>query len=220
MTANVLSRERWEKAVADYDLPHLRLRIVARLINESGAAAVVDLGCAKGTLKGLLGKTVSYTGCDFVAPEPAADFRFFQCDFNRERLPSELAGNQLFVCSGLLEYIENTPAFLSQISLLLPAGGKLLVSYFNMNHISRIWRRVTGRTVYFHPDWLGRYSLGNLRKILEASGFRIRKIHPVGQAFSHSAPAGMTVEEDDSLLRFRIYSPLLAHQFVLVCEKR
>ncbi len=220
MTANVSSHERWKEAVANYDLPHLRLRIVARLVNESGAATVVDLGCAKGTLRGLLGETVKYTGCDFVAPEPRADFRFFLCDFNKERLPSELAGNQLFVCSGLLEYIENTPAFLSQIYLLLPAGGKLVASYFNMNHIARTWRKITGRSVYFHPDWRGRYSLRSLEQVLEASGFRIKKIHPVGQAFSHSAPVGMTVKDDDSLIRFSFYSALLAHQFVFVCEKR
>ena len=103
---NVKAKERWEKDIDKYDLEHLRLRQIGKLINEINPSSYVDLGCGKGKL-GTLTPNAEYVGCDFAMSEGNHNFKFFYCDFNNEQLPAQIYGHPLFACSGLLEYIEN-----------------------------------------------------------------------------------------------------------------
>ena len=74
-----------------------------------------------------------------MAPPVRPPFPFYQCDFNREALPADLQELEMIICSGLLEYIEDLPKFVGQLRSRLNVGGHLIATYFNMNHVSRVW---------------------------------------------------------------------------------
>lgn len=216
--AGMKAGERWSKDVAHYDVPHLRLRTVAHLINELKPKTLVDLGCAKGTLRSLI-PSAQYTGCDFIAPRDEHDFRFFRCDFNRETTPDAIRNSEMVVASGLLEYIEDLPAFISEIRDMLIGRGMFIATYFNANHFSRRLRKIGGKKLHHHPDWTRIYPLDELRQIISERGFQINKIVPLNHSLSVARPVGETVNEEVQIDRFHLYSPLFAHQFILVCEK-
>jgi SAM-dependent methyltransferase len=211
-------KDRWSKDVANYDLPHHRLRTIARLINDLKPHSLVDLGCAKGTLRNFIDSGI-YAGCDFIEPQGTNDFRFIRCDFNREKLPNEIKGVEMIVASGLLEYIDDLPAFLSQLNDLLSEKGSFIATYFNMNHFSRLWKTKMGMQVRIHPDWKGMHSLSELKTMLTENGFRIKTIVPLSHSISASKPASGTLDEEVKIDSFHFYSALFAHQFIFVCEK-
>ncbi len=215
---NKIAQLRWEKDIENYDLPHLRLRQVAELVKKINPASYTDLGCAKGTLR-LLTPGIKYTGCDFAVPEGQMDFDFINCDFNREKLPGKINGELLITCSGLLEYIENIDAFLKNIHLILAENGNIIVSYFNMNHLSRIFEMASGKSFPVHPDWRGFYSPNDFMQKLAEAGFSIQKIIPVSHGFKNSAAVSATINVQLTLPEFRFYSKLLAHQLIYICKK-
>ncbi|MFN5183924.1 MAG: class I SAM-dependent methyltransferase [Bacteroidota bacterium] len=220
MKQNQEAIKRWETDVTNYNKFHLRIRIIAKIINSLDYVQVVDLGCATGTLRKLLKKQISYIGVDFIEPKNETDFIFYKCDFNSQSLPFEIQGVKLVVCSGLLEYVEDVDSFLKNIRLLLGNNGKLIVSYFNFNHISRRVKKITYKNLYFHPDWRGHYSLNDLKKIIFNSGFEIENILPMGNSFFHSTSVSSTITDDDSLKSINIFSSLTAHQFIFILKSR
>jgi polysaccharide pyruvyl transferase WcaK-like protein len=212
------TEQRWSQSVARYGRPHLRLRQVAALVNEIKPKRMLDVGCATGHLR-LLCPGVEYTGCDFIAPAPPIDFSFHQCNFNREPLPVGLNDFDVVVCSGVLEYIENAPAFLASLGSTLTAKGHLIITYFNMNHISRILTLIAGRSFPVHPDWRGLYSPREVRKVIEKSGFKIVKSVATNHALRAAANVEETVSAPLTLSRTHWGSRLLAHQFLFVAMK-
>jgi len=176
---------------------------------------MLDVGCATGHLR-LLCPGVEYTGCDFIAPAPPVGFEFYQCNFNREPLPAGLSDFEVVVCSGLLEYMENAAAFLASLRSTLAADGHLIITYFNMNHISRILTLIAGRSFPVHPDWRGLYSPREVRKIIEKSGFKIGKSIATNHALGTAASVEETVSAPLTLGRAHWGSSLFAHQFIFV----
>jgi polysaccharide pyruvyl transferase WcaK-like protein len=209
----------WPALVTKYDVPHLRLRQVAALVQELRPERLVDLGCATGHLRQLC-PGVEYIGCDFVAPAQPVSFPFYRCDFNRQDLPADLQELELVVCSGLLEYIEDLPAFLKRVGSRLKSEGVLIATYFNMNHISRIWTLLCGRSFPVRPDWRGLYSPRDVAAIIEHAGFHmVQKV-----AMNHSFKAPSAVDETTALPltlpRGRFWSPLLSHQLLFVARRQ
>jgi len=217
-TTGLTTEQRWSQSVERYGRPHLRLRQVAALVNELEPRRMLDVGCATGHLR-ILCPGVEYTGCDFIAPAPPVGFSFHKCNFNREPLPAGLNDFDVVVCSGILEYIENAPAFLASLRSTLTAEGHLVITYFNMNHISRIWTLITGRSFPVHPDWRGFYSPREVRKVIEKSGFQIVKSVATSHALGTAASVEETVSAPLTLGRTHWASRLLAHQFVFVAMK-
>jgi polysaccharide pyruvyl transferase WcaK-like protein len=209
------TEQRWAQSVERYGRPHLRLRQVAALVNELAPKRMLDIGCATGHLR-MLCPGVEYTGCDFIAPAPPVGFSFYQCNFNREPLPSRLKDFDIAVCSGILEYMEDAPAFLASLRSTLVADGHLVITYFNMNHISRIWTLLAGRSLPIHPDWRGLYSPRDVRKLIEKSGFQIVKSVATGHALGTAASVEQTVSSPMTLGRTHWASRLFAHQFIFV----
>jgi colanic acid/amylovoran biosynthesis protein len=212
------TEQRWSKSVERYGRPHLRLRQVAALVNQLAPKRMLDIGCATGHLR-MLCPGVEYTGCDFIAPAPPADFSFYRCNFNREPLPGGLRAFDVVVCSGILEYMENAPAFLASLRSTLTAEGHLIITYFNMNHVSRIWTLIAGRSFPVHPDWRGLYSPREVRKLIETSGFQIVKSIATSHALGTAASVEETVSSPLALRRTNWGSGLLAHQFIFVAVK-
>jgi len=207
----------WTSTVPKYGIPHLRLRQVAELTRQLKPRQIVDLGCATGYLRNLCPE-VRYVGCDFVAPARPPDFPFYQCDFNRQALPADLQDLELVVCCGLLEYIDDLGGFLAQIRSRLASCGHLVATYFNMNHVSRIWTLIRGRSFPVRPDWRGFHSPQDVADLITQSGFRIRRTVAMNHSFRTAAPVDQTMDAALKLPRPRFWSRLLSHQFLFVAE--
>jgi SAM-dependent methyltransferase len=207
----------WTHLTERYDVAHLRLRQVAQLVGQLKPARVVDLGCATGQLRKLC-PGVEYVGCDFVRPAGAIPFPFYQCDFNHEELPADLQELELIVCSGLLEYIEDLPAFLNQLRARLRPDGKLIVTYFNMNHISRIWALIRGRSFPVRADWRGLYSPRDVARLITAAGFELTQALAMNHSLGTAPGVEKTVRTRLTLPRVRPWSGLLSHQFLYVAR--
>jgi colanic acid/amylovoran biosynthesis protein len=207
----------WTHLTEQYDVPHLRLRQVAELVRQIQPASMVDLGCATGHLRSLC-PGIEYVGCDFVRPAGPVPFPFYQCDFNQEELPADLQELEMIVCSGLLEYIEDLPDLLGQLRSRLRPHGNLIVTYFNMNHVSRIWALLRGKSFPVRPDWRGLYSPRDVVELISAAGFKIEQTFAMNHALRSALAVNETVVESLMLPRVRPWSRFLSHQFLYVAK--
>jgi colanic acid/amylovoran biosynthesis protein len=207
----------WTHLTAKYDVAHLRLRQVAQLVRQFKPAQVVDLGCATGHLRNLC-PGIEYVGCDFVRPAGPVSFPFYQCNFNQEELPADLQELEMIVCSGLLEYIEDLSAFLNQLRARLRPDGKLIVTYFNMNHISRIWDLVRGRSFPVRTDWRGLHSPRDVARLITDAGFEITQTLAMNHSLGTATGVEETVNTRLTLPRVRPWSRFLSHQFLYVAR--
>lgn len=210
---------RWSDESRRYDIPHLRLRQVAALVNQYSPRRLLDVGCASGYLQELC-PGAEYYGCDFVTPTQPPPFPFFLCDLNRQPLPRELRDFDAVVCSGILEYVEDVPGFLSQIRERLCRDGVLIATYYNMNHVSRMWAMIRGVTFADHPDWRGFYSLRDMRRFIRDCGFVMDQEIAMNHTWRKSTEVERTVTQQLSLERIHPWSFLLSHQFHFVARPR
>ena len=162
---------RWECEIAQYDVDHLRLRQVAMILKSLSVESVFDIGCGHGHLGSLL-PGVDYSGCDMI-DGAGSSFPFTRCNVNRDGLPQQIRGVSAVSCSGLLEYVDDLPQFLRELRARMRSGSWLVVTYLNMNHLSRIFAMAVGRTFDVHPGWRGFYSPRSLGHLLNASGFKL-----------------------------------------------
>ena len=212
------ARERWTGEHLRYDIPHLRLRQVARLLNASAPKRLLDVGCATGHLRLLL-PGVEYIGCDFAAPAGTLDFEFHQCDLNRERLPVGLGQFDAVACSGMLEYVDDLPALLNDIGRQLRPSGSFVCTYFNDQHVLRRLQRRLGARPYRHPDWQGLLPLDGLRDLLSATGLPVRRCYASTLGVGPAPAVAATVDRSTGLSPLTTWSLPFAHQFVLECAR-
>jgi hypothetical protein len=212
--------QRWTEEVADYDIAHLRLRqvaaLVARALPSSSAGVVLDLGCARATLRGLLPDGVRYVGCDFVSsPEVAGrGFELHRCDVNHEPLPASLPHADVAVCSGLLEYVADIPALLRQVR-----ADVLVASYVNMSHALRVADALRGRTMFHHPDWRGFWSPRDVVGQLAAGGWRVMATYETTRGLRPEPRFADTVARPVRLRRAGPTSRWLAHELLFVARR-
>jgi 2-polyprenyl-3-methyl-5-hydroxy-6-metoxy-1,4-benzoquinol methylase len=164
-------KQRWQRDIHEYDSSHLRLQQVAALAIQSNPASVFDVGCGLGTLRGLL-PGITYGGCDFI-DRTDVDFPFYQCDLNETALPNQVGDYDVVTCSGILEYLDDLPDFLSKLHSKMKPGANLVATYFNMNHASRVIKMLAGHSFGVHPDWRGFYSPAEFLKIVKEANFQI-----------------------------------------------
>jgi hypothetical protein len=215
---NVTAWRRWSRESQEYSLPHLRLRVVAKLVNEMQPRSYADLGCAEGVLSTLT-PGLKYIGIDFVEPNPPPTFEFYQCDFNSQPLPKVLGNVELITCSGILEYIEDLPAFLGGIRDVTRPGTKLILTYVNMNHISRAAALLRNYTFSTHPDWRNFFSPRDLQLELVEAGFDVGRVIPVGVSVSKAPPVKKTVSGTARILPNFKGAYLLAHHFIWILTR-
>jgi hypothetical protein len=206
---------RWECEIAQYDVNHLRLRQVAMILKSLSVESVFDIGCGHGHLGSLL-PGVRYSGCDMI-DGAGTSFPFTPCNVNRDRLPQQIGDASAVSCSGLLEYVDDLSHFLHELRTRTRSGAWLIVTYFNMNHLSRIFTMAVGRTFEAHPGWRGFYSPRSLGHLLKTSGFELETRY-VTRFGMEEPDISETVSEQ---LRLRRYIPggyLLAHQLIYVAR--
>ncbi|HMO27308.1 MAG TPA: class I SAM-dependent methyltransferase [Tepidisphaeraceae bacterium] len=210
--------ERWTQSASRYDRPHLRLRQVATIVNEYAPARLLDVGCSAGHLR-LLCPGIEYHGIDFAAAGAQTEFAFTRCDINREPLPDHLRDLPMIVCCGALEYVERLDRFLPALRERLAPGGRLLATYYNMNHLSRLWAMLRGRSFWVHPDWRGFHSPARVRELIESSGFEVERVQPTWHSAAPSPRIEQTVDLPLIFPRWNPLSALLSHQFIYVARR-
>jgi SAM-dependent methyltransferase len=212
-------QERWMQAVATYDLPHLRLRQIAHLATALQPRRLGDIGCATGQLRKLLPPEMEYVGTVFVVPATPPEFAFWPCNFNREPLPDGIAALDVAVCSGVLEYLDRVPDFLATLHERVVPGGHLVASYFNMNHLSRVWTLLRGDSWPTHADWRGFHSARAIKRFLAKAGWELISMHVNSHGWRTSPAVGATVEAPFTLPAVRPWSPWFAHQWLFVARR-
>lgn len=210
--------QRWELQAPRYAIPHLRLRQIAILVNEVQPHSVFDLGCGLGQLRGLCGE-IKYSGCDFVDIPGRDDFEFSQVDLNHENINFGESCYDVVVCSGIVEYVREPRRLFHSVYKSLRPGGRLVVSYFNFYHFSRVVRKLISTGNYLHPDWKNQYSLHDLEKVVASSGVKIDGRYATRHSIHHAS--GVSAVDMTSVARpvWKAYSKLLSHEFLLVATR-
>ncbi len=163
-------RRVWEKESAHYDVFHRRLRKIVELAEGIGGSRLLDIGCSAGTVGAALSPAWTYHGCDVSESAVRSARRGWLVPADLERgIPLfDEQPYDVIVCSGILEYIERPEAILRELQRRLRPGGHLIVSYFNMRHVSR-----RPGAAYRHPLWRNDFTPAEFRSLLAESGWAI-----------------------------------------------
>jgi SAM-dependent methyltransferase len=163
-------RGAWEKESHHYDVLHRRLRTIVDLAEAAGGRRLLDVGCSAGTIGAALAPTWAYHGCDVSesAVRSAARGWLVAADLERGIPAFDGGAYDVIVCSGILEYLDVPEKTLREIAARIAPNGKLIVSYFNMRHVSR-----RGGNAFRHPLWRNHFTPAEFRGLLQDSGWTI-----------------------------------------------
>ena len=163
-------RRSWEMESHHYDTLHVRLKRIVDLAERAPGSRLLDIGCSAGTLGAALSPRWTYHGCDISASAVASAPRgtCVACDLEAGMPAFDGQLYDVITLSGILEYITDVPKLLAAARARLAPGGRLIVSYFNMQHVARR----TGMP-FRHEHWKNDWSPAAFRELLAAAGFEI-----------------------------------------------
>ncbi|MCY2961315.1 MAG: polysaccharide pyruvyl transferase family protein [Planctomycetota bacterium] len=163
-------RAAWEKESHHYDVLHRRLRTIVDLAEAAGGRRLLDVGCSAGTVGAALSAGWAYHGCDVSESAVRSASRGWLVAADLEKgIPAFDGGAyDVIVCSGILEYLEAPGNTLRELTQRIAPTGKLVVSYFNMRHVSR-----RGGSAFRHPLWRNDYAPAEFRDLLASAGWAI-----------------------------------------------
>lgn len=134
-----------------------RIQLMSRYITSE--SSVLDIGCGQETLKKYLPKNCKYTGCDLI--QRSSDTLVI--NVNTWFILPDIY--KYIFCSGVLEYINNLPRFLTTIRFW---GNEFIFSYACKQ--SSIEERQKS-------DWVNHYTYNELITIFKQYGFLIIDIN-------------------------------------------
>lgn len=163
-------RAAWEKESHHYDVLHRRLRRIVDLAEAIGGRRLLDVGCSAGTIGAALSPGWAYHGCDVSESAVRSATRGWLVAADLEQGVPAFDGGpyDVIVCSGILEYLEEPGKTLRELTRRVAPAGKLVVSYFNMRHVSR-----RGGAAFRHPLWRNDYAPAEFRALLASAGWTI-----------------------------------------------
>ena len=163
-------RAAWEKESHHYDVLHRRLRTIVELAEAAGGQRLLDVGCSAGTVGAALSAGWAYHGCDVSESAVRSATRGWLVAADLEKGVPAFDGGayDVIVCSGILEYLDAPEKTLRELTQRVTPRGKLVVSYFNMRHMSR-----RGAAAFRHPLWRNDYTPAEFRELLENVGWKI-----------------------------------------------
>lgn len=167
-------RAAWEKESHHYDVLHRRLRTIVDLAEATGGRRLLDVGCSAGTIGAALSPGWAYHGCDVSESAVRSATRGWLVAADLEQGVPAFDGGpyDVIVCSGILEYLVVPEKILRELTRRVAPAGKLIVSYFNMRHVSR-----RGGSAFRHPLWRNDYAPAEFRELLARSGWTIEAAH-------------------------------------------
>ena len=170
-------RTDWKKETLVYDVPHPRLKLVARLLEAMPYSRLLDVGCSTGTLRRILPDAITYFGCDITdhARAHLDPGRFLRIDFNDTTDLSFFSGRDINMIniSGVLEYLRSPGDLLTAVRGLVPEDRPLVVSIINFDGAR------FSDPVHHHPSWIYRPGLDEFRALLARTGWDIEQELPL-----------------------------------------
>lgn len=211
-------RSVWEKESHHYDVLHRRLRTIVDLAEAAGGRRLLDVGCSAGTIGAALSPAWAYHGCDVSESAVRSASRGWLVAADLEKGVPTFDGGayDVIVCSGILEYLADPSATLRELTRRVATNGKLLVSYFNMRHVSR-----HGGDAFRHALWRNDYAPAEFRALLADAGWTIEATR-WSTAGLGSAPdvrdeaAAVRDEPHDAAARI----DEIGHTLIYVCSAR
>ncbi|MHC4932304.1 MAG: class I SAM-dependent methyltransferase [Planctomycetota bacterium] len=167
-----------------YGRPHLRLRILARLIRAHlvEGARLLDIGAGPGVLARMLDLQRGYVGLDqyeqALDAATGLDLRRWSWDDSACTALVEDDPFDLVVASGFLEYIESRAAFLRRVREALRPGGIFFTSMICDRYWPRRWRRFLGRESR-HACWKRIAAPPEMDALFRDAGFEAISATPV-----------------------------------------
>lgn len=167
-------RRAWESESHHYDVLHRRLQRIVALAESTGGCRLLDVGCSAGTIGAALSSRWTYHGCDVSASAVRSARRgwLVAADLEQGLPPFDGAPYDAIVCSGVLEYLGDPAKVLAELTTRVERDGRLIVSYFNMRHVSR-----RGNAAFRHPLWRNDFTPSEFRELLARSGWTIEAMH-------------------------------------------
>lgn len=219
------ARDYWETKSIAYDALHDRLWVMLNEVVRLRPASLLDVGCAAGEVaRGVTSRLpgIDYYGCDIshAAVAKLARPNVVQCDLNVTGVPFAHRRFDCVVASGICEYLRDQGAFLRQLADRLSPQGRLVVSYVNVGHFARRWRRLLGKRPRDNSTWQSLVPLTDFEAMLRRANLRVeRRIATNGRLGATSELAARL----SPLRKVCAVAPamlgLLAPQVVFVCSR-
>lgn len=130
-----------------------RLRSMAKMVQRTSVAVILDIGCGEGQLLKLIADEQTGSPCIgidinrdiYLAKEEAKLEHYQNVHFLRAdctHLPLRPECSQLAFCASVLEHLHNVQAALHEVSGVLAPGGKLVAGIPTENWAYRLGRKV------------------------------------------------------------------------------
>jgi SAM-dependent methyltransferase len=203
----------WSTENLNYSAPHFRMRKVARTVSRlvgDRECDLLDVGCGPASMQRLMPANVHYHGIDIAIPEPAENL--LEVDILETSIDFRGMTFDLVVAQGMFEYVgEYQSQKFAEISKVLKADGKFVLTYQNFDHRQReiYWPYSNvQRPADFRAD-LGRF-------------FCIERSFPVSHNWNHSQPRRTLMKAAQARLNANVpvISPILAVDYLYVCSPR
>jgi SAM-dependent methyltransferase len=133
---NQSTKDFWGQEHHKFEAPHFRLQKSARLINNvapSAPCTLLDVGCARSSLRHLLKPTIEYFGIDISIENPVPNL--LEVDILQNPIAFDDRSFDVVVALGVFEYLgEAQEDKFREIAEILSPRGKFIVTYQNFDH--------------------------------------------------------------------------------------
>jgi SAM-dependent methyltransferase len=210
---NQSTKDFWGQEHYKFEAPHFRLQKSARLINTmapSGPCTLLDVGCARSSLKQLLKPNIEYFGIDISIDRPAPYLH--EVDILGNSIEFDGHHFDFVIAQGLFEYLgEAQEDKFREIAQILSPRGKFIVTYENFDH-----RRPSIYWAYTNVQKPAAF-----RASLEQS-FIVERQLPTALNWSHSQPVRRLTKAVNAGLNLTIpvVTAKLAVEYFFVCSVR
>ena len=210
---NLSRKDFWGQEHQKFAEPHFRLEKSARLINKlapSVPCTLLDVGCARAALKGLLKPGIEYFGIDVTIHEPASYLH--EADILESPIEFDGRHFDLVIAQGLFEYLgEVQGEKFREIAEILSPNGRFILTYENFAH-----RRPSIYWAYSNVQTPAAF-----RASLEQE-FTIERQCPTSLNWRHSQPVRPLTKTLNRVVTrsIPVVAPKLAVEYFFVCSNR
>jgi SAM-dependent methyltransferase len=205
-------RDFWSTENLKFSTPHYRMRKSARIVNkiaQDRTCELLDVGCGPAALRRLIRADIRYHGVDIAIHETAP--YLLEYDFLETPISFNDKSFDIVLAQGVFEYIgEFQDQKLAEISRLLKADGRFVVSYVNFDH--------RARRIYW--PYSNVQSLSEFRDSL-AAHFTIERYFPTSHNWNHSEPNRPYLQavQLPMTVSVPVLSRYLAVEYFFICSR-